>query len=309
MLHRIGLRNAHKISANQDMIIEPNELSKFIKVTKKRGWFFISIDELIDEIKFGGIPKKTIVLTFDDGYRDNYSEAFPLLKTHDCPFCIYVTTGFIEKSIIPWWYKLENVLSNYEEIKTPDSSYYLTRTIKEKNSAFLNIRKNLMTNYESFTIFNNWLDQLYKYGQNKSDERLFMNWDEIRDLSKSKLVTIGAHTDTHPVLSHLDDQTAIKEIKLSRDVLQSRINREIRHFAYPFGEFEDISSRDVHITKQIGFTSAVTARNDFLRNEKEKDLFILPRVFYGFRFNLNRIQLKFFARQIYKTIKTFFKND
>jgi len=164
-----------------------------------------------------------------------------------------------------------------------------------------------MANYESFTIFNAWLDQFYKH--KKSDERLFMNWDEICDLSKSKLATIGAHTDTHPVLSHLDHQAAIKEIKLSRDVLQSRINREIRHFAYPFGEFRDISSRDAHIAKQIGFSSAVTARNDFLRNEKEKDLFILPRVFYGFSFNLNRIQLKFFVRQTYEIMKNFFKND
>jgi|694.fasta_scaffold93553_3 peptidoglycan/xylan/chitin deacetylase (PgdA/CDA1 family) len=307
MLHRIGLRNSNKISANQDMITEPNELSKFIKVTKKKGWFFISIDELIDELKFGRIPKKTIVLTFDDGYRDNYSDAFPLLKTLNCPFCIYVTTGFIEKNIIPWWYKLENVLSNYEEIKTPNSSYYLTRRIKEKNSAFLKIRKSIMANYESFTTFNNWLDQLFKHNQNKNDERLFMNWDEIRELSNSKLVTIGVHTDTHPVLSHLDDLTAIKEIKLSREVLQSRINREIRHFAYPFGEYGDFSSRDIHIAKQIGFSSAVTTRNDFLRSEN--DLFILPRVFYGFGFNLNRTQFKFFIRQIYKNIKKFFKND
>ena len=301
MLHRIGIRDKNKILANQNNIIEPIELAKFIDKNKKKGWLFISINELIHELKNKRVPKKTITLTFDDGYIDNYTEAYPILKSYNCPFCIYITTGFLEKKKIPWWYKLESIILNLKNITSPENKYYHLKKMKDKNLAFLDIRKNLMTNKESYDSFNKWIDINYKRNLNNYNYRLFMNWEEILNLSKDKLVTIGAHTKSHPVLSHLTHESAHKEIEEAQKILQYKINQEINHFAYPFGEEKDFSFKDIDILKQLGFKSAVSTRSDYLKLEKNL-LYNLPRVFFGPNFSLIKKQAKFLIRSYIKKI-------
>ena len=86
-----------------------------------------------------------------------------------------------------------------------------------------------------------------------------------KEKDEDKLVTIGAHTKSHTVLSHLTHESAHKEIEEAQKILQYKINQEINHFAYPFGEEKDFSFKDIDILKQLGFKSAVSTRSDYLK--------------------------------------------
>ena len=303
MLHRIGQRNSSRISANQNMCIKPNELLNFIESAKKKKWSFISMDQLVDCLNVGKIPKKTIALTFDDGYSDNYLYAYPLLSSLDVPFCVYVTTSFIENNPVPWWYELECIINSVDQIISPDGTEYAVKTLEQKNQTFMELRKGFMAGKNLAREFQFWLNRQVKIQPFETESCLFMSWEEVVTIASSKLVTIGAHTLSHPVLAKLDDDQARKEILSSKHILEAKLGKKIDHFAFPFGGMEDVSPRDIEFARSIGFRSAVTTRNGGLGWEKKIDCYSLPRVFFGPNFRLDGIQLhlaKSHAKQVVK---------
>lgn len=308
MLHRIGQRDTQRIPANQNMVIEPDELADFVHDARNRGWGFISLDELVDLVNEKKSSKKVIALTFDDGYLDNYKQAFPILMNLNVPFSVYVTTGFIEGDLFPWWYQLEYVVNRGPELLDPLGKRYKTETLEDMNLAFLSIRKDLMSSNKQFCRYTDWLDQSKTETHPEHPTRLFMTWQELQTLAESKLVTIGAHTHTHPVLSTLGDEAAYTEIEKSKWILSERLKREVSHFAFPFGGAGEISDRDVRYSREIGFKSAVTTTHGAVRTGGNVDLFALPRLFIGPGFHLQSIQLRLLKSDIKQAARSFIRS-
>lgn len=302
MLHRIGLRDIEKIPANQNMVIKPDELARFVEVANKKGWCFLSLDEFVGQLLLNKTPEKALALTFDDGYLDNYSLAYPVLKSFDVPFCIYLTSGFIGENIVPWWYKLETVLESAPEVLAPNEARYKLDTIGAKNDAFMEIRNGFMSSQAIANKFSEWLDGLYETTEGYA-ERLFMNWQEVEALKNSSLVTLGAHTHTHPVLSNLDSKKSYQEIKRSKEVIEGKISKSVEHFAFPFGGYGEVSQREINFTKKMGFKSAVTTRYGVVHSERGFDLFELPRVFFSPGFSIEKMQTDLIRHEIMQIIK------
>ncbi len=303
MLHRVGIRDSKRIPANQNMVIEQNELANFVQDARKRGWDFICLDELVELFLQKKSSKKVIALTFDDGYLDNYEQAFPILSDLNVPFCVYVTTGFVGNKDIPWWYRLENALLQFPEVVDPRGKLYSTKTVEERQTAFMSIRRDLMASHQQFLRYASWLAQFESGVSSENFGRLFMTWQELQRLAESELVTVGAHTLSHPVLASLEDGPAYDEIKLSRDMLSNKLNRDIKHFAFPFGGKGEVSSRDIGYAKQIGFSTAVTTIHGGISTRSNANLFALPRLFFGPNFHLRSIHfrlLKAEAKRIYE---------
>jgi peptidoglycan/xylan/chitin deacetylase (PgdA/CDA1 family) len=297
MLHRVGIRSANKIPANQNMMIAEWELDWFISECFKSGWSFISLDELSFNIDRRKRVKKVLILTFDDGYVDNYTSAYPLLCARRIPFAVYLTSGFIDGGVVPWWYKLETVLDGVAELVIPDVISLCTKGVVGKNNAFMQIRDVIMSSPDSKRRVIAWLDERYSYIP-KEEVRLFMNWSEIQELALSELVTLGAHTHTHPVLSRLEDSEAYFEMRFSKTILQSRIGGQVRHFAYPFGGVREASDREFSYARDLGFETAVTTRLGEIRIDEGTNRFALPRVFVGPGFSIGRLQRTLFVHGI-----------
>ena len=240
--------------------------------------------------------RKVLILTFDDGYLDNYTCAAPLLISHDIPFTIYVTSGFIEQQIIPWWYKLEEILLNNDFIRSPSNTLINIDSLEIKQSTFINFRQKLMSDYTNYNLYSNWIDSNYLESFNV-DSRLFMNWSEISELHNSPLVTIGAHTHTHPVLTHLCDEKAFNEIKISKELIERKIDSPVRHFAYPYGGKAEVSIREAKFTSDVGFESSVTTSRGDL-SSKNYDFHCLPRVSYYPSTTLKSIQTDLLIHRI-----------
>ncbi len=128
MLHRVVVQRSDK-PEQRELEVTPDWLEQKILEYKSNGYTFVSIDELpsIFNFQFSIFNShRWVCLTFDDGYRDNYTLAYPLLKRLDVPFAVYVTTGFIDNRLPMWWYEGEQLGLSMEKLKALDAETLCT---------------------------------------------------------------------------------------------------------------------------------------------------------------------------------------
>ena len=113
MLHRVVERRSEK-PEQRDLEVTPEWLEQKILDYQKQGYDFVAIDDLKPRGKW-------VCITFDDGYRDNYTLACPLLKRLGVPFVVYVTTGFVDNQLPIWWYPGEKLGIGTEDLKQLDA--------------------------------------------------------------------------------------------------------------------------------------------------------------------------------------------
>ncbi|MBP5546206.1 MAG: polysaccharide deacetylase family protein [Bacteroidales bacterium] len=116
MLHRV-VENRGDVPKQRELEVTPDWLEQKILEYKFKGYTFISLDELPSNFN----SHRWVCITFDDGYRDNYALAYPLLKKLGVPFTVYVTTGFIDNKLPMWWYPDEHLGISYDELKQLDA--------------------------------------------------------------------------------------------------------------------------------------------------------------------------------------------
>ena len=119
MLHRVVEQRSDK-PEQRELEVTPAFLEQTIIDSQKKGYSFTSIEELLNTKHLTLNTKKRICLTFDDGYLDTYTTAYPLLKRLNIPFAVYVTTGFVDKTAQMWWYPTTDAMT-WEQIKALDN--------------------------------------------------------------------------------------------------------------------------------------------------------------------------------------------
>lgn len=286
LFHRVCKKDTVKrLSMCSGMEVTPEYLEMVIRFFLKHDYDIISIGQLFDNLQRCKIKKKFVVFTFDDGYLDNFTYAYPVFKKYNIPFTIYITTGFMDGTAVLWWYSLEQLVleKNYIafEIDGKTLEFHCAK-LKEKEQVFLNIRSIIRNSHE-----NNYCDILQKiFIQNRIDiykktEELILNWQGVKALSNDSLVTIGIHTANHYCLSNLSETAVSYEIIESKKRLEFCIDREIKHFSYPFGNREEAGKREFAIVKKCGFQTAVTSRSANIFFKHRYYLESLPRITIG----------------------------
>ena len=111
MLHHITTKNPNGIPTNEDLKVSPEFLEKIIIKYKKKGFDFVSLDELSEIIHSDKAPNHPFIsFTIDDGYLDNYTNALAVFERHHVPFTIFIATDFIDQKAILWWDILEKLI-------------------------------------------------------------------------------------------------------------------------------------------------------------------------------------------------------
>jgi len=228
----------------------------------------------IDKLAFSKSSKKdTVVLTFDDGYQDNYAYAFPVLKKYRVPATIFLATNFVNTHRLLWYDKLAWILYNSGWI--PDmaklSKHDFAPEIMEKIEHFFmssccirsEILRSIAKKLKPVPIkarekILNMLAKACKIQKwPNTTERAMLSWEEVREMSVNG-VSFGSHTASHPILSSISISEAKREILKSKKMIEDQIQKPVASFAYPYGGKEDFTDEVKKILIDAEFNYACT---------------------------------------------------
>lgn len=187
MYHRVQSRPEY-----DQLTVSPSLFAEHVAFLARR-CRVVALGQAVSEISAGEVSEG-VVVTLDDGYRDNLVHALPVLRRHGVPATIFVTPGFCDQS-----------------------------------------RRH------------------HRYAQEPG--RLHLGWEELREISRDPLVTIGSHSLTHPFLQRQAPQAALEEIAESREVIRRAIGRRVEFFCYPAGDY---GARELDMVRAAGYRAAVS---------------------------------------------------
>jgi len=256
MLHRVGEVNSNRISDNENMKVSPVFLERFI-LEVRNNYDIIAISDIVDRLRTKQ-KRKFVCFTFDDGYKDNLTLAYPIFKKLNVPFTIFTVTSFPNRTALLWWFKVEELILRNECITLSDGSNFTCKTLKEKNSVFSEIRKKILQlNQLNLETELNSLFSNYDIDWRDMDDELCLSWEDIRSLHEDPLVTIGAHTAHHFNLKELQTNEDVRnEIIEGIQDFEKHCGFTPGVFAYPFGSPFEAGEREYKIAQEIGFISA-----------------------------------------------------
>jgi peptidoglycan/xylan/chitin deacetylase (PgdA/CDA1 family) len=282
MFHRVVTPDGNpRIPENQILEVTPQYLRDVIAFYRQRGYEFISLDEMVERLDGKPSKKRFVTFTFNHGYADTLTTTLPILKEENVPFSLYITTDFPDRKAYLWWNLLEDaLLSNDKLYFALDKKEYAIpcETMAEKREAFTTIRQIVLKSASGITPA--WWAIFDPLGMDvpAATERLALSWDQINELAREPLVTIGAHTCTHPPLSSLPEAEALEEMRRSREIIQARTGLSVDHFAYPYGSRLEVSDREPRLAASLGFKSAMTTEIGNIYAYHRSKKMMLPRI-------------------------------
>jgi len=291
--HRIG-------NINDRWAIDTTDISDFEKemrfLSKTHKIFSLEkLAKIINEKKV--LPKKGAVVTFDDGYKDNYTQAFPVLKRYNIPATVFLTTSYIGTGNLFWWDKLDYILSNTKQKRFdlgdfgdiyPPSDKNKLKKHDEISIRFTKIPEDQKINLIDKLVEISDVDIPKNLGKD-----IIMSWDEVKEMNEEG-ISFGAHTVTHPILTKIPLEQAKNEIISSKKDIENRIDKPVTTFSYPNGLSDDFNNDIKNIIKENGFVCATTIIPKM--TDKNSDLFELGRIPPGKNFN----SFKFCLSGLYK---------
>jgi peptidoglycan/xylan/chitin deacetylase (PgdA/CDA1 family) len=278
--HHVRLASDRIFPENRLLEITPAFLEAVIRELRDLDYEIIPLDAL--KGRLGNPGKRFAVLTFDDGYFDTRDYALPILKRHEAPFTVFVTPGFAERTTPLWWLDLEDAVRARDniEVQLPSGRFvHPTRTPDDQRAGFKRLYWALrelpeprLRDIVASMAAEAGIDTLGRV------ERLCMDWSALRDFAREPLVTIGAHTMTHPRLKTLSDEVSQAEIAESKERVEKEIGKPVRHFAYPVGDPTSAGIREFAFARAAGFETGVTTRPGVIFPEHAPHLLALPRI-------------------------------
>ena len=239
-----------------DNSVKVEQFRKQMAYLKKR-CNVISLEALLHAIENKTpLPKRTVVLTFDDGYRDNLTHAAPILKEYDLPATIFVCTGYIERQESQWIDDVYSIFSFRTRHQLNLSGETFDLTTKDGMDSGYNLAKKLLMDSDyagRSALFEALGEQLEPDIPNRP--RLTLNWDEVRRLrSLYPLIEVGLHTRDHTNLTGLDKANAEAELLQCQKDFEASTGSRARFLSYPYG----LHNMDVQrVSKNCGLKAAL----------------------------------------------------
>ena len=277
MFHMVRPKEAY-IPELDVIRVSPDFFENFlIEHSKKEE--FISIDEVPDRIRNGKHRNKPFaVVTFDDGYDDNFIYAYPILKKLQIPFVIYVSVNLVNDHNPIWNYPLiiERMVRKNDYLKLGNGIMYSCYTEEEKNNSF-NQLKQIYFSMPYRQIHNEFKRLFGTYLTKDVFPTNTLTWRQIEQLSNDPLCTIGAHTMSHCRLIMREKDALSYEMCRSKEILEQHIGKQVCHMSYPYGSMTDVSVEASAYAKKIGYITALMSGGGAVR-EKEKNMYCIKRV-------------------------------
>lgn len=283
-----------------ELAVHPDNFHAQLEYLKKN-FNVVSTSDLADGISSRKL-KRSVAITFDDGFRDNYTNAAPLLDFHELPATFYMATSAMKQEYVYWWDALQDVIFHSEVLpekldikinQTPvQFSFHSDRILSSKlinqirawnyNLTIPNERVALymllwynikpLTYSEQSRVLADiraWAGHDHFISQ----QGVTMSVREMQTLGDNPLFTIGAHTVHHAMLSQQNRTDQAFEVKESKHQLEKWLGKTVDGFAYPYGNYNEVTQS---ILKEAGFSYAVSTEPKAVTTED--DPYALPRI-------------------------------
>lgn len=283
------------------LCVTPQHFSEHLEVLQKCART-LRLNQMTHSLRLGKIPKRSVVITFDDGYADNLHTAKPLLERNDIPATFFLTTGCIERHREFWWDELDRLILQpgilqgilklsirgkiYEWHLNSDVKY--NEDIVQQNTSWRAWEKAPGIRHEIYYSLWKLLKPLDENEQQDALDQL-LTWagaercarsthclllpEEISLLGKGNLFEVGAHSVTHASLPSQPIAFQRHEIQRSKAYLDDLLENPVTSFSYPYGDY---TAETVALVKEAGFSSACSTKAGVVSSKT--DSFQLPRL-------------------------------
>jgi peptidoglycan/xylan/chitin deacetylase (PgdA/CDA1 family) len=292
MYHRVAVADTDPWA----LCVTPAHFAEHLQVLK-RAFTVVTVRDLARSLRLRRIVDRTIAISFDDGYADNFQNARPLLDDHDLPATIFMTSGNLERSREFWWDELEQMLLN----DRPLPAKLTLATLAGERSWHVDPgpgveKSKTMRAWEGkpgsrMALYHEiweWMLRLPSEEQNRVLDQLMeatashatlrpshrsVTADEIQKIADDGLIEIGGHTVNHPMLSAHSATVQRQEIENNKSQLEDLTGTRITCFAYPFGDHD---ATTVRLAREAGFECACTTVDNTVW--RFSDPFRMPRI-------------------------------
>ncbi len=244
----------------------------------------ISLDQLLRCLDSeNSLPSKSVVITFDDGWRDNYVYAYPVLKKYKLPATIFLSTKFIGTNSIFWPERVIKCLTdegqfvrellNDAGVLVPAVIGKLIRSIGETGAAQLSLVLNQLI-AEMKQLTPDAREALMKMLFNRAPEnipatsgaRVMLDWDEIAEM-KTAGITFGSHGISHELLTMISPVQQERELRESKRAIEERLGTKVDSLAYPNGNYDDEIKQ---LVRQTGYRCALAVASAHISRQSDR---------------------------------------
>jgi peptidoglycan/xylan/chitin deacetylase (PgdA/CDA1 family) len=300
LYHRI----AEPDSDPWQLAVSPQHFDEHLQALSEYGRQ-MRLRKLSEALQNDMLSRRSVIVTFDDGYADNLINAKPLLEKYGVPATVFITTGYTGINREFWWDELDRLFLQPGRLPAA-----LSFTMNETR---YNWQLGEAADYDE-TLYNRnrewraWQedDPTARHSVYRSLWRLMhpmadsdrqslreelLSWagaaesarpklrallrEEVIELARGGLVEIGCHTATHPQLSALDSESQREEICRSKVELEETLGHPVTSFAYPYGQKRDYTSETIKLVRDAGFDCACSTSVGVV--ERDSNRFELPR--------------------------------
>ena len=293
-LHHVRPPRVDGFQPNRLLEITPAFLERLLRRLRRARVDLVSLDEMHQRMISGKFKRRFVCVTFDDGYKDVLQYAYPLLKKYETPFGLYIPTSFPDRIGELWWVALETVIARNDRIGlvvNGKDQFFDCASVTQKRELYDEVYRYLrsMKGEDELRRVVRDLSACHGIDLLSFSRDLCMSWDEIAQLAKDPLCTIGAHTVNHMMLRKMENDAAVRaEMEMSRAVLEAALGKRPEHLAYPVGDPTSAGPREFRIAAELGFKTAVTTRPGVLFKVHRDHLTALPRVSVNGEFQRQR---------------------
>lgn len=231
MIHHVSEEVGARVGPRAEYTIPPDALDAYLQ--SRDAWAPVSAPDDLKTIHAG----KRYLVTFDDGYRNNLTQALPVLERHETPCLLFVTTGFIDGTLYPYELELASVIEEADVLDIPDLARRTSlHDLTDRSSLYRSLRRPLkQKRHEARESFMERLADQNGYDRADVQDEPILNWDEVCELSDHPLVTIGVHTRSHVVLPRQPWSVVYQELRHSKRRLESQTGKPVEYLSYPYG--------------------------------------------------------------------------
>lgn len=258
------------------------DLENFIRQMRflKDRYNVISLEKLCEALSEGkDLPAYTVVLTFDDGYRNVFENAYPVLKEHGMPFTVFLVSKTMDEDGWLWLDKIEFMINNSEvKLVALWGREFCLKDLRKKKELLVFARKRIKS--VNASTRNALIDELAEKLKSSlpvvpPGEYRLMSYDQAAQM-EAGLVSFGCHTPEHAILTLEAPEKVYDLLTECREMICGHINRKAGLFSYPNGSYNHQIKENL---KKLDFVCGLTTVAGL--NKKDADLFELKRISIG----------------------------